>query len=229
MKHIKPFENFNEGIISKFTNYIKNRDIKNICDRYVIENYTINSDGTIDVDGNVDLSSRGLTEFPLKFRNVSGNFDCRHNRLITLEGSPQSIGGFFDCYNNKLTSLKGGPISVGGAFYCYSNELENLEGSPKEVGGSFDCRFNGLKTLEGIPLSVGGDFICYGNPVFVIWDLFRLKYIENKSLSYRSMVDLFNDYDIIRDSEIVILDRLNAFLQDIGKPTVTKVEGYKCI
>lgn len=43
------------------------------------------------------------------------------------------------------------------------------------------------------------------------------------------MVDLFNDYDIIRDGEIVILDRLNAFLQDIGKPTVTEVRGYKCI
>ena len=33
-------------------------DIDEICRKYNIINYTINSDGTIDVDGNVDLSDK---------------------------------------------------------------------------------------------------------------------------------------------------------------------------
>ena len=41
--------------------------------------------------------------------------------------------------------------------------------------------------------------------------------------------DLFNDYDPIRDDKVIILDRLNSFLKDIGKPTVTSLKGYKCI
>ena len=53
MKHIKLFESFN--------------DIDSICKKYNITNYTINSDGSIDVDGDVNLSNRGLTKLPLKF------------------------------------------------------------------------------------------------------------------------------------------------------------------
>ena len=53
MKYLKLFESFN--------------DIDSICKRYGIENYTINEDGSIDVDGNVSLSSQGLTELPLRF------------------------------------------------------------------------------------------------------------------------------------------------------------------
>ena len=30
------------------------KEIKNICKKYKITNYTINADGTIDVDGDVD-------------------------------------------------------------------------------------------------------------------------------------------------------------------------------
>ena len=35
-------------------------NIESICQEYGIENYTINEDGTVDVDGNVDLSFRNL-------------------------------------------------------------------------------------------------------------------------------------------------------------------------
>jgi len=39
---------------------------------------------------------------------------------------------------------------------------------------------------------------------------------------------LFNDYDIIR-GDIIILDRLNDFLEEIGKPKVTDIKEYECI
>jgi hypothetical protein len=184
MKYLKLYENF--------------EDIDSICQKFGIKNYTINSDGSIDVDGNVDLIDKGLTKLPLKFRNVTGDFYCYNNQLTTLEGSPQNITGYFSCNNNKLTSLEGGPQSVGGSFFCNNNQLTSLEYAP---------------------LSVGGGFYCDDNPVESIWNLF---------IDY-SQVDMLNDYDPVRDGGVIILDRLNEFLEQIGKPKVTEVKGYKCI
>ena len=84
MKHLKLFESFKE------------EDIDNICKKYGIENYTINEDGSIDVNENVILSSRGLSKLPLKFRNVSYGFYCTINQLTTLEGCPESVVGVFE-------------------------------------------------------------------------------------------------------------------------------------
>ena len=206
MKYLKLFENF--------------EDIDSICQKFGIENYTINSDGSIDVGGDVDLIDKGLTKLPLKFRNVSGDFICHSNELTSLEGAPQSVGGGFYCYYNELTSLEGAPQSVGDDFDCSSNKLTSLEGAPQSVGGDyFDCSNNQLTTLEGSPQSVTGYFNCDHNPVESIWNLFK---------DY-SQVDMLNDYDPVRDGKIIILDRLNEFLEQIGKPKVTKVKGYKCI
>jgi hypothetical protein len=90
--------------------------------KYGIKNYTINSDGSIDVNGNVALGNLGLKKIPLKFRNVSGYFNCCENQLTSLEGAPISVGDNFICTFNQLTSLEGAPISVGDNFISdYSN------------------------------------------------------------------------------------------------------------
>ena len=91
MKHLKLFENF--------------RDIDSICKEYGIENYTINPDGSVDVDGDVVLSYCGLTKLPLKFGKVTGYFFCYRNQLTTLEGSPNVVGEEFYCYGNQLTTF----------------------------------------------------------------------------------------------------------------------------
>ena len=113
--------------------------ISSICKKYGIENYTINPDGTIDVNGNVDLSMKKLTKLPLKFNKVSGFFDCSSSQLITLEGCPKEVGGSFYCEYNKLTTLEGCPKEIGGCFNCINNQLTLLDGGPKEVGGNFYC------------------------------------------------------------------------------------------
>ena len=101
--------------------------------------YTINEDGSIDVDGDVNLYNKNLTKIPFKFRNVSGYFSCNNNQLTSLEGAPSSVGGCFYCHNNQLISLKGAPSSVGDFFYCDNNQLTSLEGAPSSVGGEFYC------------------------------------------------------------------------------------------
>jgi len=83
-------------------NYKKEMNIESICQEYDIQNYTINSDGTVDVDGIVDLSRRNLSKLHLKFGRVTGNFYCYNNKLTTLEGCPKVVGGEFYCYDNPL-------------------------------------------------------------------------------------------------------------------------------
>ena len=107
-----------------------------ICKQYSIENYTINSDGSIDVDGRVDLYKKGLTELPLRFNKVTGYFLCDDNNLTTLKGCPRWIGGNFICSYNQLTSLEFSPDYVGGDFWCQYNKLTNNY-CDSEIGGYF--------------------------------------------------------------------------------------------
>jgi hypothetical protein len=132
MKYLKDYKIFES-----------HEDIHAICKKYRITNYTINPDGSIDVDGplSVDLFDKGLTKLPLNFRNVSGDFDCRYNQLTSLEGAPSSVGGYFYCSKNKLTSLEGAPENVGDYFDCSGNKLTSLEGAPSSVGSGFYCQW----------------------------------------------------------------------------------------
>ncbi len=76
------------------------------------------------------------------------------------------------------------------------------------------------KSTQGFPDYLGGYFYCLGNPVWELWNLFRSK----------DDVELFNWYDIVRDEYTnkpkIVLQRLNAFLDQVGKDRVEKVKGY---
>ena len=148
--------------------------IESICKKYGIRNYTINPDGSIDVDDNVYLNSESLTKLPLKFRNVGGIFDCNYNKLTTLEGAPQSVGG---------------------SFYCSNNQLTTLEGAPQRVGGSFDCRNNQLVDFNGFPEDFEGIFYCVGNPVFEIYNLFNTV----KCIYWLNEFDVIQGNEVILD------------------------------
>ena len=107
-----------------------------ICEKYNIENYTINDDGSIDVNGDVDLYNCNLTELPLRFNKVTGYFHCGGNKLTSLKGCPKWVGGFFYCTNNNLTSLEFSPDYVGGFFNCSGNHLTDNY-CDTEIGGNF--------------------------------------------------------------------------------------------
>ena len=122
------------------------------------DKWKLNSNGEVDVDGSVSMSSMNLTEIPVKFGRVDGEFHCYVNNLTSLEGCSTSIGGNFYCHYNQLTSLEGCSTSIGGNFYCHNNHLTSLEGYPTSVGGDFYCHDNHLtnyfKTIkeEDFPL-----------------------------------------------------------------------------
>ena len=214
-KDIKLFEEYN--------------DIHSICKKYDIKNYTINPDGSIDVDDNVNLHSRKLIKLPLKFRNVTGHFDCCNNQLTSLEGSPKEIGGNFICSSNQLISLEGCPSYVGGNFDCYhNNKLTSLKGSPKEIGGTFYCHQNKLTSLEGSPKEVGDDFICYSNqltslkgaPIKVgghfYCDSHLLPYLISQNIKYiKDIIKYQDEYGIWNRDGSLNEYRFNEMMIDI--------------
>ena len=97
-------------------------NIKAWCDEIGIDNYTINSQGEIDVDGSVYLNYKlgGLEELPYKFGRVSGDFNMS--------------------YNGNIKSLKNCPNFIGDSFLCsYCPQLDSLKGCPKVIRHFFIC------------------------------------------------------------------------------------------
>jgi hypothetical protein len=70
------------------------------CQKY-LKNYTTNPDGTVDVNGHVNLLGQlgDIEKLPVKFGKVSGGFSCYGNNLTTLECCPKYVGGVFWCNN----------------------------------------------------------------------------------------------------------------------------------
>ena len=216
-------------MIKLFEQFNNEQEILIICKKYNIKNYTINPDGSIDVDGNVNLSYMNLTELPLKFNKVSGYFYCSENNLTSLEGCPNEVGDDFDCSENKLTSLEGCPNEVGGDFDCSNNQLTNLEGSPNYVGGDFYCYENNLTSLEGGPIIINEKFNLSFNPISIIDVSIEVKgniHIHNtnfddkiKSLSQEKLRILFEhgiDYDIFRKDGSINDYRLEGMFKDFS-------------
>jgi len=73
----------------------------------------------LNVDGDVSLSCMGLTEIPVPFGVVSGEFSVRRNDLTSLKNAPEYCEHLI-CSANKLTSLKGCPEKVS-MLTCYDN------------------------------------------------------------------------------------------------------------
>jgi hypothetical protein len=199
--------------------YESHEDIIKLCERYHIVNYTINTDDSIDVDGNIYMRNQSFRKLPLKFGNVTGLFVCNDNELTSLEGCPRYVGNNFICAGNKLKSLEGCPKTIDGILDCYHNKLTSLKGCPKSSQVIY-CDNNNIDTFEGLDfVSISGEFHCSENPIYFIWKLFQ----------DHTKFEFFNDCDIIREGRVIILERLNFFLDYIGRRTVTNVNGYKCI
>jgi len=212
----------NEQFKLQIENIQSKKEIETLLKKYYIKNYTINSDGSVDVAGNVDLTFKSLTKLPFKFNKVGKNFYCNVNQLADLEGVPRVVGRNFDFSFNKLINLNGAPQEVKGSFGCPNNQLISLEGAPKEVGSHFDCSRNQLTNLKGAPQKVGGDFSCSRNqlvslegaPEILIggfwlhnseWDSERkhLKFFEKQEVTLDNITDTYG-YSNAPDHGIVI-------------------------
>jgi len=206
MENIKLYESFRTE-----------QEIKDLCSKYRIRNYQIRDDGSIDVDGDVDLHGRlgDLKKLPLTFNEVGGYFDSINNNLTTLERCPKKVGTWFRCYNNKLSSLEHSPKIVKGYFSCgYNNHMTSLEGIENTYIGRTlhvgNC--SNLYSPKGFPKNVGG-FYCSNTPIQPIYDTFIQEY------DYDTMRK-FNKFDVIYTDGLdwfIDYDNLGKFLRSVGR------------
>jgi hypothetical protein len=164
-------------------------------DKWLLQHkHTINPDGSVDIDGDVNLSEMKLKELPFKFGKVEGYFDCSSNQLTSLQGAPSEVRGVFNCFNNQLTSLQGAPSKVRGDFYCSDNQLTSLQGAPSEVGGGFFCSYNQLTSLQGAPSKVGKSFFCHSNPKLKQAEINKLtQFYKNQKMKKKNITEAFEN------------------------------------
>ena len=116
-------------------------DIKAWCDEMGVKNYTINSKGEIDVDGDVSFTDRNIKELPYKFGAINGFFSLTSNPNITsLKNCPNKVESWFSCDDCvSLDSLEGCPKKVRWNFYCNDCKREFTE---EEVRLLCDVKMN---------------------------------------------------------------------------------------
>jgi len=185
-------------ILKKFKKYFGNTEIDEICRKYEIKNYIINSNNSVDVNDNVSLWDKGLKSIPLNFNIVNGYFQCGHNHLTSLKGCPVRVGDYFSCHTNKLTSLKYSPQYIeNGDFSCGYNKIESLQYCTELIRGYFNCRDNNLTSLQYHP-TVYGKFYCWYNKINTFENFYYYKEdIEFKNNPIYDIYELFNDMTLI--------------------------------
>ena len=143
-------KNLNTYIYEAWSGVKKQTNIENIkvwCDDMDIKNYTINSQGEIDVDGSVwTLKNKNFKELPYKFGKINGYFDISNNpNLTSLKNCPDKVEDFFRCsLCPQLDSLEGCPKEVGWNFYCSDCKRKFTEKEVKTL-----CKVKGKINFSG--------------------------------------------------------------------------------
>jgi hypothetical protein len=195
-----------------------------ICRKFGIKNYTLNIDGSIDVQGDVNLNRTTLTNL----RSLDGiRFRKSIKELDKLPITFNIVYGDFRCQNNNLSSFDRFPKEIHGDLIISKNKFKSLSGCPKIIKRPFVnnrmiCDGNNILTLCGY--REGTNISIKSNPINNIWNLFR---------DY-NLIDLFNDYDVVRDNGEISFYRLFRFLEDngfdvIGRHQLRILKGYKLI
>ena len=119
-------------------------DIEKYLRKRGIKNYTINSNGLIDVDGNVTYRG-GEYRIPsgIQFGHVSGFFSCTWGNLTSLVGAPLSLGGHFRCYSNDISPIDENFEVI--YRYDYGNIAIGLE-----ISDAYDAYYKARKRIETI-------------------------------------------------------------------------------
>ena len=131
-------KNLKEYIINE-NNFFKNlgigqeAQIRKWLDEHKIKNYVINSDLTIDVNGDLFIEE-DLPDF-INFNKVSADCTCWNSHVTTLRGAPKYVDGDFICRRTSIETLEYCPIEIGGTFEVVDNKkLKNIDNLPQKVG-----------------------------------------------------------------------------------------------
>ena len=172
-----------------------------------IENFKINEDGIIDVDGEARFDELRIGKFPtpVKFGTVTGDFIVSSAELTVLAGCPQHVGtsefgGDFMCDYNDVTTLEGGPRTVGGSYSCTGcQDLESLNHMAEKIGRTiFAQNLPKVKNLQGIHKIIkqcGGVFDLTGTKLEShVLGLLMIKGLESVKMEPSGVADIINKH-----------------------------------
>lgn len=199
--------------------------------------YSINEDGSLDVNKNLRIDTSDITKFPIKFRNINGDFLCNggssnNEGLTTLENGPVKVTGTFDCSKNQLKNLKYGPLEVGKNYNCTWNDIKNLKGVPKKINGYFRCGNNKLSTLNGGPEEVRDEFVCSGNNIKnlkgspkIVGYYFNVSYNSELTSLDGAHIDINGDFNLVGLSKLTSLKNIHKSFPSITRDIIMKKTG----
>lgn len=221
-----------------------------------IKNYTITDNLIINVEGDVDISSvisratsamgrptidkeLQIDEIPFQFGNVSGNFNCSYNKLVSFKGCPEYIGGKFDASYNQIDTFEFFPKFVGSEISLHYNNLNSLKFFPhdflSETNSAIYFSYNKIFDLRYMPYKFFSRIFFYKNPIDKIIELIsphslQSTYENNKrKLLYKYMVE----YEPIIGNKIY-LDKFKDVIymidmKDFDFNQIYQLEDYKII
>jgi len=120
-----------------------------LADMGIERRSTINADGSVDVNGDVNLSVE-CKNIPVQFNKVHGTAWFNETHITSLKGSPKYVTKDFWCDSSPVTTLKYAPQYVGGLFACSYTNITSLEYAPQHVD-KFSCTHTKITSLKGAP------------------------------------------------------------------------------
>lgn len=138
--------------------------IKKLCSDFNITQYSINPDGSIDINANTIIHIN-LENFPIKIKSVRGDFSY-NTQVTSLKGCPERVEGKLICRFNKLTSFEGCPKFIGNGIFCEHNNISSFKGFPEVLNGVLSFMEN--PAVEILNLNANREFIDLLNEYDVI-------------------------------------------------------------
>ncbi|MDO8581575.1 MAG: hypothetical protein Q7S16_01775 [bacterium] len=129
---------------------------------WALETFTIHTDGTLTVEGDLDLTHLPVTHLPKGLREVGGILGLGMTKIISIEGFPEKVGGDVDLTGVQIISLKGFPQTIGGNIFLADTRIKSLHGLPKKIEKDLHLSRTDIASLRGLPQNIGGSLYLDG-------------------------------------------------------------------
>lgn len=190
------------------------KQVGTVLNRVTLSDVTLNDDGTVSVKGDVILPENSkLKRLPVRFKDLTGKFDCSHTSLETLEGGPERVQSF-DCSETKIKNFVGAPRVINTWLVAHNNDLDSLEGLEEtRINGNTSLDGSKLRSLKGAPKFIGG---------FFKFNAEELKNLEHLPKKIGALAGGKLHINGVRKN----LPLLRVFLSDINAPTDRRVHLF---
>lgn len=189
--------------------------IEEFCEKYKIDNYTLNSDGSIDIDGEVNVFNKlKEKELPIEINKVTGTFDASFTNLTTLKGCPKEVGRSFFVVNCDLNTSEYLPEYVEHVLDLSHNQLTEISlTGVKKIGRLLNLSGNKITELYGI--TGMKEDLAIGLNETPVGSLYKFETIHE--------VNIFNMLKIINGNQLD-LRRLRYFFTLVEEKDPFKIE-----